>query len=169
MAAISTVVAVAGLAVAAAGTITSMQASKQANSARKSAAEEQRKINAEQSALAARDSAQERRQQVREERVRRAQILQSAANTGVADSSGEAGALGSLSTNLSNNLGMNEGSRQAGQRMSIFSQNAASYQSRAQQSDFNAGMASQWAGLGGSLFSAAGGFNTLSTAYSKYK
>lgn len=167
--AVMTAIAIAGLAIAAVGTYSSMEASKQANSARKKAAEEQNKIRGEQNALAARDSAQERRQQIREERVRRAQILQSASNTGVAGSSGETGALGSLNTNLTNNLAINAGSRQAGQRMSIFSQNAANYQSTAQQKDFNAGMASQWAGLGASMFNAGGGFNTLSTAYSNYK
>jgi hypothetical protein len=44
------------------------------------------------------------RAKVREERIRRAQIMQSSANTGTAGSSGEIGSIGSLQTTIGSNL-----------------------------------------------------------------
>lgn len=102
----------------------------QGNKSRKA----QEKARQEQRAQTAEESAKERRQQIREERVRRARMLQSAENSGVADSSGEVGALASLSTGLSENLGFSLNSEARGNAISDAQQNAANAAGRAQTS-----------------------------------
>ena len=89
------------------------------------AADAQRKTQSEQKALSASSGAAERRQQIREERVRRSRIMQASQNTGTSGSSGEFGAIGSLSTQLGANIGTNLGAQAAGQRISIFNQEAS--------------------------------------------
>lgn len=101
-------------------------------------AEEQRKAVSVSQAGQAQQAAMEARQQIREERVRRARVLQSAQNTGTAFSSGEFGALGSLSTGLSANMGANRGALQRGQQISLFQQNAADLNLDAQFAGFEA-------------------------------
>lgn len=169
MAAISTIVAVGALAVAAGGTYMSYQQSQAANSARKDAAREQTNIRSEQAAQNAQQAQIERRQQAKEERVRRARITQGAVNTGTNQSSGMLGSIGNLATNLSSNLGINQGALASGGRISMFSQNAADASGRAAQNDFNAGMWNQFASLGSSIFGskAVGGFDTLQSAYKR--
>lgn len=98
-----------------------------ARNAAASSARQQEAIQADQKARAAAQSMQEQRQQIREERVRRARILQSAENTGVAESSGEIGALGDLSTGLATNLGFNNAEINRGTRMSNAGQAAADF------------------------------------------
>lgn len=89
------------------------------------AREAQGKAQSEQKALSASSGAAERRQQIREERVRRSRIMQASQNTGTSGSSGEFGAIGSLSTQLGANIGTNLGAQAAGQRISIFNQEAS--------------------------------------------
>ena len=96
-----------------------------ANKQAKIAATEQLKAKAEQKASNAAQAAAERRQQIREERVKRARILQSSEGTGVSGSSGETGAIGSLSTQLGSNIGFNLGMLDRAGNISDFSQNAA--------------------------------------------
>lgn len=141
------VVAYIAAAAAVTGTVVSIDARNDQRRAQEKAASEQKASNAA-------EAAKERRQQVREERVRRARIMQSSENTGVAGGSGEAGALGSLSTNLSSNIGFNLGALQRAGNISDFNQQAADAGNRAQ----TAGELGQ---LGMSVFSAAGGFNTI--------
>jgi len=78
----------------------SRKAKSTASKAKKVAAESNAVSRAEQQA----QQGQNTRAQVREERIRRAQILQQSANTGVSGSSGEAGALGGLQTTIGSNL-----------------------------------------------------------------
>lgn len=118
MAALSTI-AIIGLSVAAAGTALSYQQQRRARSAQNAAAEDQRRANAVQSAQNADQSARERRQQIREERIQRAQILNSAELTGTEGSSGEAGAIGGMSSQLGSNLGANGASILAGQQIHL--------------------------------------------------
>lgn len=96
--------------------------------------------------------ADEQRQKIREERIRRARIQQAAENTGTGGSSGESGALGSLSTQLGVNLGVNSDAVARGGRISQLSQSAANAVSNAQM----ASQISQWAPttvrLGDSIF-----------------
>lgn len=94
-------IAVVSLATVAAG---AYEQSRQAKSAAKDRKEAGRVAQAEQAA----QMNQSRRAQVREERVRRAQVLQSAQNTGVSQSSGELGATSALGSLIGGNLaGMN--------------------------------------------------------------
>lgn len=70
-------------------------------------------------------AAQERRQQIRDERIRQARIEQASANTGATGSSGELGALSSITTQTQANVGANLGSIQRVDEISIFNQQAA--------------------------------------------
>lgn len=85
----------------------------------------QNRIRASQRAQNTSDAARERRQQVRDERIRRARIIAASENTGVSESSGELGALGSLSTQFASNIGTNLGKLKTAEDVSIFSQQAA--------------------------------------------
>jgi len=120
---------------------------------------------AEQQAQNSAQAASERRQQLREERVRRGKLMQAGVNTGTAYSSGEAGAAGGLSTQLSSNLGSNLGAVQAATNISNNSQEAATIMGNAENAArSNNVQASIWSGvgsLGGSVFQASGGFNSL--------
>lgn len=118
------------------------------------AAREGKKGQREQEAMNAARAAQERRQQIREERIRRARILQSSENTGVSESSGQIGAEGSLATQLSGNVGFNRGQIRSAGMISDFQQNA-------QDAIDQANLWGQVGQLSGSIFGAAGGFNTV--------
>lgn len=115
-------------------------------------AEEQRKARSITEAGQAQQAAMEQRQQIREERVRRARILQSAQNTGTAASSGEFGAVGSLATGLSSNIGANLGAIQRGQQISTLNQNAADLNLGAQFAGFEAQNAQSLFSLSTSIF-----------------
>lgn len=158
--------AIIGAVVAVVGTVNSVIQQQEAKKNAGRAADEQRKTQMEQRAAQARQQAEEKRKMVREERVRRAKILQSSENTGVSGSSGETGALGSLSTQLSTNIGSNLGAKQNGENISRFSQNAADFGTAA---NFNMQEANQWnqaAAFGGNIFDAAGGGNIFSSTKS---
>lgn len=118
------------------------------------AAGEQKDAREEQQAMNASRAAQERRQQIREERIRRARVLQSSENTGVTASSGQIGAEGGLATQLSGNVGFNRGQIRSAGMISDFQQNA-------QDAIDSADLWGQVGQLSGSIFRAAGGFNTV--------
>ena len=80
---------------------------------------------------------------------------------GVAGSSGEMGAVGALATNLSSNIGHNIGALDSSRQISRHNQRAADYQSAASQNMANASLWGQVSSFGGSMFSAAGGANSL--------
>lgn len=96
----------------------------QKDAANKSASAQNRARN-EQAASNAAEAARERRQQIREERVKQARIMQASSNTGVAESSGEFGAIGSIATQVNSNIGFNLGAIQRAENISIFNQQAA--------------------------------------------
>lgn len=106
---------------AAAAFVTSVYSAKQNRDYQVKSGNEQRASNAA-------AAAKERRQQIREERIRRATILQSSENSDVQGSSGESGALGSLSTQLGSNIGFNLGQEQSANNISLFQQHAADWQ-----------------------------------------
>ena len=146
------------LAVAVAGTAYSISEQERAKGKQKEAVKEQRKARNEQKAQNEVQAAQERRKQLREERIRRAKILSTSQAVGVVGSSGEVGALGGLSTQLSSNLGANLGALNSASDISLFSQNAANFSSAADQASVNAQMGGQAASLAfqaNSLFSAS--------------
>lgn len=161
MAAVTSVVAIAGLALAAGGMAMSYSAQRRAKSQQEKAAREAEAAQREQSAQRASERAAEQRQQYRQERIRRGQILQAAENTGTAESSGEMGALSSLATQLADNTGQNTAAYQRGQRISVFSQNAANYQGQAQASMGRARMFDQLSSIGQSIYGAGGGMKSI--------
>lgn len=127
-----------GLAVAT--TVASVDQQQKARSAQKQAASEQKAMNAA-------DAMRERQRQMREERIARARIEQSSINTGVSGSSGEIGALSSLATQLSSNIGANLGKIQAANSISDFEQTAADALNRSRTYD-------QMGQLAGSIYTA---------------
>lgn len=148
MAAVSTIVAVAAVAVAAGSAYMSAQAAKDAAKDRKQAG----KVSQAETTIQRNEN---RRQQIREERVRRAQVLQGSQNTGVSESSGELGATSALGTLIGSNVATQ--ARQANSSNAISSWN---------QSAANSDLASQqWAGIGnvaGSVFGVASSMSMTS-------
>lgn len=71
------------------------------------------------------------RQRQRETRIRQAQIMQSAQNTGIAGSSGAMGAFGALQTMYSANVAQQQGQAVAMDAISSLNQKAASYTNKA--------------------------------------
>lgn len=119
------------LGVAAGATAYSMQQAENAEDAQYEAAQEQKKAMQSQRAQNESQAMTERRRQLREERVKRARILATSQASGATASSGEVGALGSLSTELSSNLGFNAGALSNASDISIFNQKAADFTSEA--------------------------------------
>lgn len=158
---IETIVSVAGLAFSAYSTMQQQDAQDEARAQQEQANAENRKAREEQKAAQAAQSAAERRQQLREERVKRARLIQSSANSGVAMSSGEAGASGSLATQLGTNIGFNLGQQQAASNISAAGQNAADFLSSANNSISEANQWGTMASAGMSIFQQSGGFNTI--------
>lgn len=107
----------------------------------------------EQAAVNKTQQLQEQRNQIRRERVQRARILQASENTGVAGSSGEAGAIGSLSTQLGSNLGINSDLVFHGGNISAASQRAANAAGNAQLASAVSSMAPTTVRLADSIFS----------------
>lgn len=161
MALATATIATIGLAISAGGLILGQQQARSSQRSARSAAEEASRARAEESAQGDRNAAQERRQQIREERIKRAQIMNQAALTGTSNSSGEAGAIGGMASQLGSNLGMNQGSILRGQRISGFMQNQSDFMTAAQSASNRAGTYRQVGQLGGSLFAQAGGWSAF--------
>lgn len=118
----------------------------QANSA-SAAAAEQREARNIQTAQQKTAGIESRRQRIREERIRRAQIIAASENQGTSDSSGQVGAVGALSTNLSGLIGTSLGESKANQAVSTRLQNAENF--TAQGNAFGAWTNTIQQGLGG--------------------
>lgn len=95
-----------------------------------------------------------KRQQLREERIRRAQIEQASANQGVGGSSGEAGAVSALGAQVGANVASINQGQMAAEGISGAMSRAAGAGQRAQ-------IAQGVASLSGTVFSGAGGFNSI--------
>lgn len=95
-----------------------------------------------------------RRQQLREERIRRAQIEQASSNQGVGGSSGEAGAVSALGAQVGANVASINQGQMAAEGISGAMSKAAGATQRAQ-------VAQGVASLSGTVFSGAGGFNSI--------
>lgn len=149
----SGVAAVIGAIAAVAGTTTAIVNGNKARADARAANQKAEQAANETKAQNAQDKANAARAQYREERVKRARIINSATNTGTQDSSGELGALGTLSTAFSVNQGAIEGGYQRGQTIGGLQQDAANSLFAANQSQGKASQGQQLAGLGASLFS----------------
>lgn len=96
---------------------------------------------------------EDQRRQIREERIRRARILQSSENAGTQSSSGEAGAVGSLSTKLGSNLGFALGAGYLADQQTQAMQGAADAASNARLASFVGQVAPTGINLANSIFS----------------
>jgi hypothetical protein len=161
MAISTTVATIASLAFSAYSTMQQQDAQDEARSKQAQSDEEQRKIRAEQKASQAAQSAAERRSQLREERLKRARVIQSGENTGVTGSSGVAGAIGNMNTQLQGNIGFNVGQERSAGAIGVASQNSADFLSSANNSMVEANQWGQAAGFGMNIFNKVDGFNNI--------
>lgn len=95
------------------------------------AAAAQREANEVQAAQTETQSGESRRQRIREERIRRAQILAASSNQGTSASSGQVGAIGALSSNLSGLIGSSLGEAKANTAINRNTQRAADFTAQA--------------------------------------
>lgn len=139
MAAVTTIVAAAALAVAAGSAYTQAQEAKSAASDRKKAGKIQQAENQA-------SSNESRRQQIREERVRRASILQSSQNTGVSASSGQLGSISALGSQVGGNVSNISRQETSAGAITNLNQSAAN-------ADFRGNQAAQIGSFAGTVFS----------------
>jgi hypothetical protein len=151
---VSGAVAAVGAVVGIAGGIEQRNAAKRAA---ESSAEAASRNQGERAAQLAGAAANERRQQIRDERIKQARIMQAGENSGTAGSSGEAGALGSLATQLDTNIGFNLGSIASAGRQSANAQDAANFNFAGQSAQMNAGNYDRLFNLSGTIFQASYG------------
>lgn len=159
MAVSTTVVAVAGLAVAAGGAIASYTQSQSAQRSQKRAEERAERAQQEQQASNAAQAAAEQRQQIRDERIKRGMVMNAAATTGASGSSGEFGALSSLSTQQGANIGFNQAGFLRGQRIGALNQSAANEMGNARSASNRASMFNQVSSMGTGMFNSMGGWS----------
>lgn len=100
--AIATALAITSLAIGAVSTVEQIQASKESNRAQRRAAS----VAQAQNTVSMQDNV---REQIRQERIRTAQIQQSAVNTGVGQSSGDIGGVSALTSQVGSNIGSMSG------------------------------------------------------------
>jgi hypothetical protein len=125
----ATSIAIAAVAVSTAVTLKAQHdAAKQADKA----ADAEKEANATAAAEQKGQQREKTRAQVREARVRRAAILQASENTGVAASSGEAGAVGATGTILGASVASSARSTQAANGITNSLQQAADYREKGQ-------------------------------------
>ena len=149
MAAVTTVLAIASLVVAAGSAYVSYkQNQKSARFQRKAAATSAAEQRAQQQSMV--------RQQVRQERVRRAQIIQSSQSSGVTGSSGSLGAQSSLGSMIEGNLANLGRGGNSATAISGFNQQAANA----------SGRANTWSQIGSV---AMGSFNMFASATGSQK
>lgn len=132
------------LAIGAAIAATSVVTGAMQYSAAKKADKQRKEANDISNAQAKNDNAASIRKGIREARLRRAQIIQSAENTGVADGSGQLGATGVVGTNLGSNVATASGQTKSIVGINSANQKAATY-------DFKGAQA----GAFGNIFSSA--------------
>ena len=135
MVAISSFVAIAGLAIGAIGTFAQISASKQAASEQRKARAAQRRVQQEQ-------TRRSRLQALRQAQLTRARAQSTGIGIGAGESSGLAGGLSSVSANTGAALGSASQLSGLSNQISVFNQNAADAQSRAQTFGAVAGLGS---------------------------
>ena len=132
-------IAIAGLALAAVGTATTVIATQRQASAQKKASRERDK-------LAALEASRQRRRTIREARIARGTALNVAGQVGAGDSSGLAGGLSGLGAQAATNLGFSTQTQAIGKRITGFGTEAA-------KASTLGAIGGQVAGIGGSIFS----------------
>jgi preprotein translocase subunit SecF len=147
MAALTTYLAVASLALTAVGTVKAGQEAKKQSKAQAKALESQQ--NADELR-----QARERRQQVREARIRAGQAAQNAANQGAETSSSAIGGQASIASQLSANLSFLD-------QQGNINKQTTSYNLQANKAGASAQSWGGVANLGSTIFSASGDFGTI--------
>ena len=130
---IGTIALIAGAVGAVGSTTAGIIAGNQQRAAQRHAQDLQTQAQEVQQADNAAKAAQERRQQIRDERIRQARVQQAAVNTGTEGSSGELGALGSITTQTQANVGFNLGAISRGNQITQLNQGAANAIAQGQQ------------------------------------
>lgn len=160
---------VASLAIGAYSTVKSQQQAKKAAAAQRNAARAQQASSAEQQANQRAQQEAERRQQVRENRIKAAQIMQSSENTGTSGSSGEAGAVSSLNTQMNTNLGYINGAAMHTNAASAYNQQASDLWFQATQYQNSANNWQQFGQLGQQAIGVGFGIYGSSSPTQDYK
>lgn len=160
---------VASLAIGAFSTVKSQQQAKKAAAAQRNAARAQQASSAEQQANQRAQQEAERRQQVRENRIKAAQIMQSSENTGTSGSSGEAGAVSSLNTQMNTNLGAISGAAMHTNAASAYNQQASDLWFQATQYQNSANNWQQFGQLGQQAIGVGFGIYGSSSPTQDYK
>lgn len=160
---------VASLAIGAYSTVKSQQQAKKAAAAQRNAARAQQASSAEQQANQRAQQEAERRQQVRENRIKAAQIMQSSENTGTSESSGEAGAVSSLNTQMNTNLGAISGAAMHTNAASAYNQQASDLWFQATQYQNSANNWQQFGQLGQQAIGVGFGIYGSSSPTQDYK
>lgn len=148
---------IASATVGAASYVEAKSARKEQAAAMQQQAEVQKEAQSVQKAANVAAATAERRQQIREARVRRARIMQSAANTGAVGSSAEFGSLGGMTTQLGSNIGANLGAIQTANKLSDLNQTAADFGTQANIAGVKVQDATSMFQLSTSIFSGLGG------------
>lgn len=143
------------IAVAAVGAVATVYSGQQQAKATKKAAAVAREATAAQGRASSVEAQRARIQQVREARIRRAQVLSSGTNAGLGTgTSGIGGAVGSIASQMGENIGSINQQQTFADQTSAALQQAADYQVKAQ----------KWQQIGNfsqSIFTQAGGFTTI--------
>lgn len=160
---------VASLAIGAYSTVKSQQQAKKAAAAQRNATRAQQASSAEQQANQRAQQEAERRQQVRENRIKAAQIMQSSENTGTSGSSGEAGAVSSLNTQMNTNLGAISGAAMHTNAASAYNQQASDLWFQATQYQNSANNWQQFGQLGQQAIGVGFGIYGSSSPTQDYK
>lgn len=147
------IVAAVGAAATAYGTTEQRKAAKKRASAEK---ESQAVISAQQK----QEQAEQRRQAIREQRIRQAQIEQSAANVGSSGSSGELGAISGTQTVTGSNIAFGQSTALAAQGVTRQNQIAADASLEGQIAGGIAGLGSSAIGLGMQMGAGEGLFSS---------
>lgn len=155
MAGFTTILLGIGLGLGAIGTYQSMKETREARRQAEAAARRQESVRSEQAAGNAREAAMANRERIREERVRRAQIMAAAENTGTSNSSVEMGALGGMATQFGSASGASGGMFMMGQRISLLQQQASDLMASSNSHQARSGFMGQVGNLGWSLASYA--------------
>ena len=167
MAAVSTIIAGVGLGLSAFSAIEQRSAAKESAANQRAMAGEQRQQAELERRRADIQNTRQLRQAVRQSRVARATILNTGASVGTSQSSGVQGGAGSVQSQTSANQGYFSAMKDINEQVTSSQFTQASLFS--QQGDINADMAMAGAlgGLGGTIFSGAGGFKTIFDATKK--
>lgn len=143
----ATTLATIGLVTSVVGTVGGLAMQAKANSAQRKAIQEQQKGEQARYRM-------EQRQAIRRAQIQRAQMIASAGAAGATDTSGLSGGISSIGSQLGSGLGY-------ASMQSAIGANIAQYQTQAARATGMGQMFSGLAGLGGSLFDAGGGWQTL--------